>query len=143
MKNTHTVFLFRYALTDYYAQPAELHIQGDTCSYYGEIRQGTEIFDFDILEMTFGREGNYTVIPVVSSPVDHLSDFTPAVNKGCQGVDIIGLLIGLLLVIVLFFILSPILPYIIKGIWWIITAPFKIIGWLIKACKGKDKGGTS
>lgn len=137
MKNTHTVFLFRYAMTDYYAQPATISIHNQSPFLYGEIRQGTEIFNFDIIEFTFGKEGNYTVIPAVSSPVDHWSDFTPAKDYGCN-MDFLRLIIGLIIVLIIFIILWPILPYILKFLGWVITAPFKFIGWLIGLIKGDE-----
>ena len=37
-------------------------------------------FDFDIIQLTFNRDGVYTVIPVVSSPMDIVNAITPPVQ---------------------------------------------------------------
>lgn len=44
-------------------------------------------------------------------------------------------LLMLLLLILLLIILAPILPYILKVVFWIITLPFKILGGILKAWK--------
>lgn len=44
-------------------------------------------------------------------------------------------LLMLLLLILLLIILAPILPYIVKAVFWIITLPFKILGGILKAWK--------
>ena len=37
-------------------------------------------FDFDIIQLTFNRDGKYTVIPAVASPIDIVNDITPPVQ---------------------------------------------------------------
>ncbi len=95
------------------------------------MRQGTQFFDFDILEFTFNKEGVYTVIPVVSSPVDHISGYTPSVEP--DGLDWWKILLAVLALIVLLIIFMPILPYVIKAVVWVILLPFKLIDWIIKS----------
>lgn len=134
------VFIFRYAQTDYWA--TDLMIQNSDCmptTLKGEVRQGTQFFDFDILQMTFNKNGVYTTLGCVSSPVDHWSDYTPSIEaKGWVWNiwKILGLILGLLILIViiilLYPIISPILGFIVRGILWVILLPFRAIGALFK-----------
>lgn len=83
VKNNSTVFLFRYAVTDYYSYDVwtkanDIFSLIDKNSCYAA--QQTVFLDFDIIQLTFGKEGVYTVIPVVSSPIDVVSAITPPVE---------------------------------------------------------------
>lgn len=132
------VFLFRYAVTDYWAEDLsvfEIH-NGEYGTHHngvGEIRQGTQFFDFDILEFTFNRDGVYTVIPAVSSPVDHISGYTPSIEA--EGNDWWKWIAAAVLLILLVILLFPLLPYLIKGLVWLVLLPFKGIAALCKAIK--------
>ena len=142
------VILFRFAQTDYYSQncyvttPSEdyYNITGGTA--YSA--QQTVFFNFDIIELTFNKEGTYTVIPVVADPINVIPDITPPLTANF---DWLRLIIIILIVIVLLIVLAPILPSIFKGLWEIIKFLFKIITlpfvWLANLLKGgKDKWKT-
>ena len=136
VKDDCEVFLFRYAVTDYWAEDLSVFEinSGEYGTHHdgvGELRQGTQFFDFDILEFTFNKEGVYTVIPVVSSPIDHISGYTPSVEP--DDLDWWKILLAVLALIVLLIIFMPILPYVIKAVVWVILLPFKLIGWIIKS----------
>lgn len=84
--NNETVCLFRYALTDYYSVQA-YNVENET-NFLGidvtnEIDKDAYLcmenvfLDFDIIDITFCRDGVYTVIPVVSDPIDIFADVTP------------------------------------------------------------------
>ena len=129
------VVLFRFANTDYYSAKA-FTSGGSTavqCDTY--VAQQTVFFDFDIIELTFNKDGVYHVIPVVSSPMDIVNDFTPPATE-FQWWKILLAVVMLILLIVL---LYPILPYVLKGIWWLICLPFKAIAALIRSIKKKRK----
>ncbi len=130
-----TVVLFRFAQTDYMNLPVmayngstgkRLSANEGTDTY---IVQESIFFNFDILYLTFNKVGKYTVIPVVSSPIDIYNDIT----LPSSGFDLLKLIIGLILLIILLVILNStgILPLIVKIIVWVISAPFKFIKWLI------------
>ncbi len=154
VKNNCEVFIFRYAVTDYWAEdltvydiendklyPYDTH--GEHNPHVGEVRQGTQFFDFDIIEFTFNNEGVYTVIPVVSSPVDHISGYTPSIEP--QGHDWWKIILAVLAVILLCVLLAPILPYIVQAIIWVLLLPFKIIAAIfngIKKATSKNKSST-
>lgn len=132
------VFLFRYAVTDYWAEDLSVFEinNGEYGTHHngvGEIRQGTQFFDFDILEFTFNKDGVYTAIPVVSSPIDHISGYTPSIEA--QERDWWKWVIGAGLLVLLILLLFPLLPYLIKGLVWIICLPFKGIAALFRAIK--------
>ncbi len=135
------LFIFRYAVTDYWAEDLDIwDIENDkhynhvnykpNDTHVGEVRQGTQFFDFDIIEFTFNNEGIYTVIPVVSSPVDHISAYTPSIEA--QGRDLLKIILAILALILLLIILAPVLPYIIQFIVWLVLLPFKVLGALFK-----------
>lgn len=146
-KPDNQVFLFRYAQTDYWAEDLDIYDIVNAKGYYhvnyqpndthiGEIRQGTQFFDFDILTMTFNKGGNLTTLGCVSSPVDHWTGYTPSVEGETPDWLIwiklaLGLLAAILLVVLLYPIISPVLGYIVKGLLWLVTAPFKAIKKLI------------
>ncbi len=138
-----TVVLFRFAQTDYMNLPVIAYdsYRGKNLSgQYGKdtfIIQESVFMNFDIIQLTFNKEGVYTVIPVVSDPIDIYNDITIP--------DVIGLewwqiLLMLILAVFLLILLWPVLPYIIRFIWWLILLPFKLIGLIIKSIKkSKEK----
>ena len=132
------VFLFRYAVTDYWTEDLSVfEIQnGEHGTHHngaGELRQGTQFFDFDILELTFNRDGVYTVIPAVSSPTDHIAGYTPSIEA--EDNDWWKRVAGAVLLLLLLLLLFPLLPYLVKGLVWILCLPFKGIAALGRAIK--------
>lgn len=142
-----TVFLLRFAVTDYVSKPVESTYYSfgllgtpyleivDKNAYMG---QQTAFLNFDIIDVTFYKDGVSTVIPVVSSPIDIFNDFTPPVNIPEDGLSLWQIILMILALIVFLFVLWPILPSIItfiftavrwvfKSVVWIVTAPFKAI----------------
>ena len=76
------VYLLRFAVTDYYAAvqhvwEAESGIfdSADTSSTY--MARETVFLDFEIIELTFNKDGNLTVLPAVMSPIDIISGIDP------------------------------------------------------------------
>ena len=92
----------------------------------------SDSYDFDIIQLTFNKDGVYTVIPVVASPIDIVNDITPPVFLD-DGLEWWQILLAILLIILLVIILWPIIPYVIKGIWWLICLPFKLLKLLFDA----------
>ena len=145
VKKDYEVFIFRYAVTDYWAEDLLVHdivnnekypydTIGKHNSVIGEVRQGTQFYDFDIIEFTFNNEGVYTVIPVVSSPVDHVSGYSPAVKpETYDWLKILQLIFEVLALILLVVIIAPILPPVISLLIKIVLLPFKAIAALFKA----------
>ena len=138
-----TVYLFRYRLSDYISQEATLFKKGsflgaetwtavDTDAYFF---QETVNLRFEIIDVTFQKRGTLTLIPVVMSPIDVIPSATPPVYTETD-TDIDQwwkLLLGLAGLILLIIILAPVLPYIIQGVWFVITLPVKAVVRLVKA----------
>lgn len=130
--------LFRFAQTDYRAFPVEVYNErkGDQISSEGKpdtfVVQESVFLNFDIIELTFARDGVYTVIPAVSSPIDIYNDITiPEVKDPYAWLKILLIVI---LAVVLFLVLwsTGLLPFVLKAIVWIITAPFRFVIWVFK-----------
>lgn len=115
-----TTHLFRFAQTDYFSEMGRTTTGKDDAvyGYAGKPNtamraQQTVFYDFTILSLTFSKDGNYKVIPAVSSPIDIINDITGPTNdgSGCMnflnkigawGVLIISIIIGLVLLIIEF-----------------------------------------
>lgn len=129
------VVLFRFANTDYFSQACGRsdnegnYVPEDEADTY--IASETIFLDFDIIELTFNKDGVYHVIPVVSSPTDVINGFTVPAQK----LEWWKIIIAVIILVICFILLAPILPYIFKGIWLVICAPFKAI----KSVKGRRK----
>lgn len=148
VKSKCEVIIFRYAMTDYWAE--DLHVydimnnenfpynnMGKHNPHVGEVRQGTQFFDFDILTMTFNKKGALTTLGCVSSPVDHWTGYTPSVEPEYPDIwkilkIMLGIIIGIVIFVICVPVLAPILGVAFKTILWIISAPFKSIGKLFK-----------
>lgn len=130
------VILFRFANTDYYAEEVAEESPELASTHFdnrkrGYIAQMTCFFDFDIIELTFNKNGTYKVIPVVSSPMDIINGFNPPPS----GLEWWKIVLAVLLLILLLVLLAPILPYIINFVFWLVKLPFKLIGRLATLCK--------
>lgn len=77
--------LFRFAVTDYYASTARFDTAGDD-TWQGEIAmsdpdgyvaQQTVFLNFDIIYLTFRKDGTEKVIGVVASPIDIINGLDP------------------------------------------------------------------
>lgn len=131
--------LFRFATSDYYATSLDIvdfdgGLFNTDKSIKGEAYLAREsvFFDFDIIQLTFNKDGAYRVIPVVSSPIDIVNDITPPVTVD-DGFNWLGLIGGLLLLALLI----PLLPYLAQGIVWLVITPIKVIKSAVRSRKRK------
>ncbi|MEG1663104.1 MAG: hypothetical protein RR338_03870, partial [Clostridia bacterium] len=135
------VVLFRFATSDYYSAPVDIielnngfmwndkHTKGEAYR-----AQESVFLDFDIIQLSFQKDGDLMVIPVVSSPIDVVNDITSPVDMESDPAWW-KILLGVIMLVLVLIILSPILPFIIQGLVWIICLPFKAIGALFKVIK--------
>lgn len=138
------VVLFRFAQTDYYSKFAYIltpkEIGYDISSKEAYVSSETIFFNFDIIQLTFNREGTYTVIPVVASPINVIPDVTPPLepesNPWWKTLIYIALAVIAAILILRFLpnIIEAIIV-IIKWIFYIIVLPFKAISKLTKRRK--------
>ena len=128
------VVLFRFATSDYYSEAVDI-IELDSGFLWSDkhtkgqayVAQESVFFDFDIIQLTFNKEGEYTVIPVVSNPIIIVNDVTPPTNIPKSEVQWWRIILALVLLVLLLVLLSPILPHILNGIIWFIMLPIKAI----------------
>ena len=125
------VILFRFANTDYYCAPAFTPYVSNITQTDTYVAQQTVFFDFDIIELTFNKDGVYHVIPVVSSPTDIINGFTAPKTEFQWWKVLLALILGILLIVIL----MPFLPYVIQLVLWVILLPFKLIGAIAKVIK--------
>ncbi len=81
------VVLFRFATSDYYSAPVDIIELGAGFLWQDKHTSGqayraweSVFFDFDIIQLSFQKDGKYTVIPAVASPIDIVNDITPPVQ---------------------------------------------------------------
>ena len=122
------VILFRFANTDYYSAPAfRSGYSGSIDNTDTYVAQQTVFLDFDIIDLTFNKDGVYTVIPVVSSPTDVINGFDPPATEFEWWKIVLAIIMLVLLVVILI----PTLPYIIQFVMWFIVTPTqKLIRWI-------------
>lgn len=125
--------LFRFATSDYYSAPVDIielgkGTLGKDKHTSGQVYRATEsvFLDFDVIQLSFTKNGVNKIIPVVSSPIDVVSDITPPINMP-SGIERWQIILAVLLLILLVVILWPILPLILRLIFSIIELPFKIL----------------
>lgn len=108
-----TVVLFRFATTDYYSASVDIielgaGILGSDKHTGGQVYRAWEsvFFDFDIIQLTFDRDGVYTVIPAVADPVDIVNAVTPPTIITGTGLAwwqilliVVGVVLGLYIII--------------------------------------------
>ena len=169
-------YILAYSITPYYAwSNDDIAIIGESCIanslnsdawtqmnddlFKGIVAKTTAIQNFDIIDVTFYKNGIYTTLAVVHDPTSYVSSVTVPTTPNnvkcdcgdnclfCEGdceecrcwIDYIVLIVTLLLLIVIF---APILPFIIRLIIklfsvmiQLIVLPFKVISQTIKKRK--------
>ena len=145
-KVNETLYLFRFANTDYYSSPAyiwKFPIIQEGGGYYvnqAYVCQQTVFLNFDILQLTFKSDsGQLTMIPVVSDPINIIGDLTPPTVK--DGTDLsalerlFALLLGLIVLIVVIWLLSKLFPPLFTVALSVVGVPFKFIKNIFKRRK--------
>lgn len=80
LNQNQTVVLFRFAITEYYAASMKIGKYSSHSSHWqkdigdGFFAEENVFLNFDIMSLTFNKDGVFTVIPVVSSPIDVISE---------------------------------------------------------------------
>ena len=140
------VYLFRYQVSDYISAEASLFepddfignswSRTDTNAYF---MQETVNLDFDIIDVTFTKDNVDTVIPVVSDPINNIPDGTPPVytetDENFDWKTLLGIILGAILLIVFLPLIATLVPYLVKGIVWILLLPVKGIAAIIDSLK--------
>ena len=134
---------FRFACTEYLAKEVEVYKDNGTgAREEGQafLAQENVFLNFDIISLTFNDNGVQHVVPVVMDPVDIISDIVgPVIPDNDKWQEVLKIIIAILLGMILLVLLYPILPYLIKGIVWVITLPFKLIKSIINVVSSESK----
>lgn len=129
------VVLFRFATSDYFSDSLTIrnnsngqHISNQTYMAWQSV-----YLDFDIIQLTFNKDGLYTVIPVVASPIDIINPVTPpfGFGSGCNDFDL-QFLLAILLGLLLLMLLAPFLPAILAFLINLLLLPLRVVFGLFK-----------
>lgn len=106
------IVLFRFAVTDYYSEKADI-VKGDNrggkITGQAYVAKETVFFDFDVIQLSFLKGEDWTVIPCVSSPIDIVNAVTtPFVPENIPWWQIV-------LAVVLFVLVVIVVYKLIKG----------------------------
>ena len=147
-----TVYLFRYYQSEYFAVELHegeyktgLHMEqvGDmNMPTYGRYFTETDTnaylcqmwvqLDFDIIDLTFTKNGVETVIPVIMSPMDIAADGTSPLITTKDGISWWKIILGIIAFFVIVILLLKFAPAVVYVIGKVIAFPFKCIGALFK-----------
>ena len=98
------VYLFRFSVTDTYSaqvtyfEKDPLHTRNSNAY----MAMQNVFLDFDIISLTYERNGEYTVIPAVADPIDIFADVTPPPDFEEDGLawwQIVLIVLGVILVV--------------------------------------------
>lgn len=152
-KNEETVYLFRFDISDYSALETvqgevkttqELISGFDNSDTNGRLMREYVYLNFDIIFLEYEKNNTYTIFPVVSSPIDIVADGTPSLHNNSDKkpnwmMVLIGLIILIIIVIVILAWGPAVITSALKGLWSIISWPFKKIGQAVKSAPKKRK----
>ena len=131
------VVLFRFASTDYYCAPAfRSGYSGSIDNTDTYVAQQTVFFDFDIIDLTFNKDGVFAVIPAVSSPTDIVNELTPPASE----LQLDKIAAALFIMMMLIILLLPLIKFVLSILIEIILLPFKLIGKLLTVSKKPERG---
>ncbi len=144
--NNESTYVFRYSLTDYFTYGLKDYRYGDLSSIGrdGYVSKQSIFLDFDIISLTFEKEGTKKIIPAISNPIDIVSDTTKPENPSKDFLSgliqffkiVAGVVVVVILIILLNFIFN-ILGISFKDIInFLFVKPFK---WLASKFKSNKK----
>ncbi len=144
--NNKSTYVLRYSLTDYYTYGLRDYRYGDISSIGrdGYVSKQSVFLDFDIISLTFEKEGQNTIIPIISNPIDIVGDTTVPENSNENFfnwiITILKIVFGVAVILILIFLLNFILNLIgisFKDILnFLFVKPFK---WLKEKITGRKK----
>ena len=150
--NNETVYLFRYYQSDYTCYEVAEYQRGEgTWTLLGTqfgyefvdsnayLMQMWVQLDFDIIDLTFTKNGVDTIIPVVMSPMDIAADGDAPVITTKNNLKWWQILLAVLALILIIWLLFKFAPAIVYAVGKVIALPFKAIGALFKNKPKKSK----
>lgn len=120
-------YIFRYDVADYFSSSANLFdafnssICADPYSNVGFVSSLSFIHNFDIIQLTFNKDGTFMVIPVVSNPTSvfpkiesPITDFFPNWLK-----SILFTIFGVVVLILIIWLISKLIKWFSKFVKWL------------------------
>lgn len=110
-----SVFLFRFALTDYFSGALE------SGTSFGSLKEGnafmaqeTVFLNFDIIQLTFNLDGEYTVLGVTSNPIDIIGGITPPMEYEGWWDRFLKILVAVILGLLIVIVVIKVISYFVK-----------------------------
>ena len=131
VKNGDTTVLLNFALTDYFAADASFYrsrsLFASPVDNRAYVFSQTVFYDFNVIEVTFDRDGVFTVIPVVSNPIDIVFGVTPPPERPRPNItqwlrdllDRIGNFFSIVLMVLGVLILILVVVYFFRFVGWL------------------------
>lgn len=123
--------MFRFAASDYYAAPLDIYESDFLRTVHrgqAYVAKQSVFFDFDVIDLTFNKEGVYTVIPAVSDPIDIVNDLTAPTDMG----DGLPAWLEYLFLAIALLIALPLLYWLVRLVLWLVSCVLKGIGSILK-----------
>lgn len=145
VQNDESLVLFHFDTSDYFAIEVESNSffleDGSDLYVYGEpgfVANETVYMDFDLIDLTFEKDGVYTVLPCVANPIHVIADLQTPSTGGLADdlpdwLKILLVVAAIIILLVLLPIVGPVLVPLLKGLVWLVLLPFKLLWWLLKA----------
>lgn len=144
-ENESAVVLFRFAASDYYSAAIDIielgkGFLGQDKKTGGQAYRAWEsvFLDFDVIQLTFNADGEYKVIPAVSSPIDIVNAVSPPVQTP-DGIPWWKIALGAVLLALLLVLLFPLVVLIVRGVIALVCLPFKAVSKLWKSGEQRRK----
>lgn len=158
-RKNETVYLFRYKQSEYFSAevyegtwkrtwsltgggfagaiaPGYVYSYEDADTNAFVMQQWVQL-DFDIIDLTFTKDGVDTIIPVIMSPMDIVADGDHPVQTTPEGKNWLAIILGVILLILIIILLLKFAPgvlvFIFEIIIWVVALPFRLLGALFKA----------
>lgn len=117
------VILFRFATSDYYNRSVSIFkkakpLVSNEKEFKGQayIAQESVFFNFDIIQLTFRNNDKYTIIPVVSSPIDIVDGITPPTNIKPETKNILTIILTILLLVFALIVIVKVIIWLVKAL---------------------------
>ena len=147
--NSEEVVLFRFATSDYYSEFVDVFEKDGGFLWADKIYEdevyiakGSVFLDFDIIQLTFHKEGKYTVIPAVSNPIDIVNDITTPVHNEpeLEWWKIVLIAVGVVILLIFFFpLIVKVLGYIVYFTLRLLFLPLEITVLIIKKIRERKE----
>jgi len=144
LKNNQT-YIFRFSVTDYFSHLFKTYLYGQVrdplLSWNGYYAIETVFLNFDIISLTFNKEGISYIMPCISNPVDLIADIIHP-DTLVDWILLLKIILGIFLGIFILWVVSKIFSifgFTLRDLFKLIAKPFKLLSQKIKNKRSKKK----